>query len=141
MRVRRCAHAASCSACRRVVSLLCLSAQDACCPLAAAPITDAGLAAVRVNYPYQAAMLSAFRPSPPTDTDPLPRNVANVIVADDGSVQQTNVAPGGPVDDGSIGPYAGPFGLGRQLALAGRTVRPFRRLVSAQAIFRREVFE
>jgi hypothetical protein len=31
--------------------------------------------------------------------------------------------------------------LGRQFALAGRVVRPFRRLVSAQAIQRREVFE
>lgn len=122
-------------------SLIYLPAQDDCGPLDADPIADRGLAAVRVNYPYQAAMLSAYQPSPPTDTDPVPPNMRNFIVADDGGVQQTNVAPGGPVDDGAIGPYAGPFGLGRQLALAGRTVRPFRRLVSAQAIFRREVFE
>jgi len=40
-----------------------------------------------------------------------------------------------------VGPYAGTFGLGRQLALAGRTVRPFRKVVSAQAIYRREVVE
>ena len=123
-------------------SLIYLAAQDDCGPLGADPMPDRGLAAVRINYPYQAAMLSGFRSSPPTATDPLPPNIANVIVADDGSVQQTNAAPGGPVDDGApIGPYAGPFGLGRQLALAGKTVRPFRRLVSAQAIYRREVFE
>ena len=48
---------------------------------------------------------------------------------------------GSPDEGGAVGTYAGPYGLGRQLALAGRVVRPFRRLVSAQAIQRREVFE
>jgi hypothetical protein len=101
-----------------------------------------GLAAVRVNYPYQAAMLSGFQPSGPTADDPLPPNVANPILADDGAVLENNGAPGGPVDDtGTVGTYSGPFGLGRQLAFAGRSVRPFRRLISAQAIYRREVFE
>jgi hypothetical protein len=98
--------------------------------------------AVRVNYPFQASALTGFRASPPTDVDPLPRNVANFIVADDAGVQQTNVAPGDPIEDpGAVGPYAGAFGLGRQLALAGQTVRPFRKVVSAQAIYRREVVE
>src|SRR5262249_50710069 len=96
----RAAGDAECPA-RGPFSLIYLAAQDDCGPLGADPISDRGLAAVRVNYPYQAAMLSAFRPSPPTDTDPLPRNLSNVIVADDGAVQQTNVAPGGPLDDGS----------------------------------------
>ncbi len=36
------------------------------------------------------------------------------------------------------GIYAGNFGLGRQYALA-KTVRPYRSLLQAQAIFRREV--
>lgn len=115
---------------------------DACGALDGDPVVDRGFAAVRVNYPYQAATLSAFRPAPPTDTDPLPPNWANVITADDGAVQELNAAPGVPLgDDGRVGAYAGPFGLGRQLAFAGRTVRPFRRLVSAQAIYRREVFQ
>ena len=35
--------------------------------------------------------------------------------------------------------YAGPNGLGIQFA-ATKNVRPFRRLMSAQAIYRREVF-
>ena len=35
--------------------------------------------------------------------------------------------------------YSGPYGLGRQYAL-GHEVRPFRRLLSGQAMFRREVF-
>ena len=57
------------------------------------------------------------------------------------AVQQMNSAPGIVLDDGAVGPYAGPYGLGRQFALAGRTLRPFRKLISAQAIYRREVVE
>jgi hypothetical protein len=137
----RAAQDANCPA-RGAFSLVYLAADDDCGPLAADPMPDRGLAAVRVNYPYQAATLSGFIPSAATETDPLPPNVANAIAADDAAVQQNNEAPGAPVDDGgAIGPYAGAFGLGRQLALAGKTVRPFRKLISAQAIFRREVFE
>ena len=122
-------------------SLVYISTEDACGPLAADPLADRGLAAVRINYPYQAATLSGFQPSVPTDVDPLPPNIGNVITAEDGAVSETNEAPGSPIDDGAIGPYAGAFGLGRQLALAGRTVRPFRKLISVQAIYRREVVE
>ena len=123
-------------------SLVYLAAQDECGPLVVDPVPDRGLAAVRINYPYQAAALSGFRSTPPTDTDPRPPNISNFIVADDAGVQQNNGAPGAPIDDsGTVGPYAGAFGLGRQFALAGQTVRPFRKLVSAQAIFRREVFQ
>jgi len=115
---------------------------DDCGPLPSDPVPQRGLVAIRVNYPFQAAGLTGFRSSPPTDIDPMPRNIGNFIVADDTGVQQINAAPGDPVDDpGAVGPYAGSFGLGRQLALAGRTVRPFRKVVSAQAIFRREVIE
>jgi len=122
-------------------SLMYRPAADECGALSADPLPDRGIAAVRINYPYQAATLSAFR-SAPTDTDPLPPNIGNFIRADDGGVQQTNEAPGSPVDDGSTpGPYVGPFGLGYQYALAGQVVRPFRKLLSAQAIFRREVVE
>jgi TadE-like protein len=122
-------------------SLIYLAGQDECGPLDADPLTDRGLAAVRVNYPYQAATLSGFLASAPSDIDPLPPNIGNPIAADDGAVQQNNVAPGATIDEGGIGPYAGPFGLGRQFALAGSVVRPFRKLISAQAIYRREVVE
>lgn len=125
-------------------SLVYLGAQDVCGPLGADPVPDGarGVAAVRINYPYQAAMLSGFRSSPPTADDPLPPNLSNPIEADDGSVQQNNGAPGGLLDDSAeAGTYAGGLGLGRQLALAGKTVRPFRKLISAQAIYRREVFQ
>ena len=122
-------------------SLVYLANEDECGALAADPLPDRGLAAVRINYPYQAATLSGFQPSTPTDVDPLPPNIGNFITAEDGGVQQNNQAPGDPIDDGAIGPYAGAFGLGRQYALAGRTVRPFRKLISVQAIYRREVVE
>jgi hypothetical protein len=123
-------------------SLVYLAAQDDCGALDVDPSPTRGVAAIRVNYPYQAAMLSGFRSTPPTITDPFPSNITNPILADDGSVQENNATPGGLLDDGgAVGTYAGPYGLGRQLALAGRVVRPFRRLVSAQAIQRREVFE
>ena len=123
-------------------SLIYLAAEDACGPLDADPILDRGLAAVRINFPYQAAMLTGFRSSPPTVTDPIPQNVSNFIIADDGSVQQNNDAPGAPLGDAAaVGAYAGAFGLGQHFALAGQTVRPFRKLISTQAIFRREVFQ
>jgi hypothetical protein len=132
---------AACPA-RGPFSLVYVPTADDCGALTADPVPDRGLAAVRINYPYQAATLSGFRSSAPTDVDPLPPNIANAIVADDGSVQQIGDAPGSPVDTGAVtGPYAGPFGLGRQYALAGRTVRPFRKLISAQALYRREVVE
>ena len=136
----RAAQDAACPA-RGPFSLIYLASQDECGPLDADPLFDRGLAAVRINYPYQAATLTGFLPSP-SGIDPFPPNVANPIAADDGGVQQNNVAPGAEVDDGgAIGPYAGPFGLGRQLALAGRVVRPFRKLISVQAIYRREVVQ
>ena len=70
-------------------SLIYLARLDECGPLAADPLPDRGLAAVRINYPYQAATLSAFQPSVPTVVDPLPPNIANVIQADDGGVSRT----------------------------------------------------
>ncbi len=123
-------------------SLVYRPAQDTCGALATDPMPDRGLAAVRINYPYQAATLSGFRPSAPTETDPLPPNLSNPIIADDDAVTSINNPPGDPVGDPSeVGTYAGAYGLGRQLALAGRAVRPFRRVISAQAIYRREVVE
>lgn len=136
----RAATDAECPA-RGPFSLLYLAADDACGPLAADPLPDRGLAAVRINYPYQAAALSGFRSPGSTAFDPLPPNIGLPIDADDSAVSETNLPPGAVFDDGDIGPYAGPYGLGRQLALAGRVVRPFRKLISVQAIYRREVLE
>jgi hypothetical protein len=122
-------------------SLIYLANQDDCGPLTSDPLPDRGLVAVRINYPFQAATLSGFQSPPASDVDPIPINITNPIIADDGGVLQNNAAPGAPIDVGAVGPYSGPFGLGRQFALAGQTVRPFRKLISAQAIYRREVVE
>jgi hypothetical protein len=122
-------------------SLVYLANEDTCGPLDADPLADRGLAAVRINYPYQAATLSGFRSSAPNGIDPMPPNIGGFIAADDGGVQELNVAPGGLLDDGAVGPYSGPYGLGRQFALAGRTLRPYRKLISTQAIYRREVIQ
>jgi hypothetical protein len=96
-----------------------------------------GLVAIRINYPYQASMLSGFRRAP---EGPLAPNVAYRIQANDGGVTETNQAPGGIVGGGEAGPYAGAYGLGKMYSHA-EEVRPFRKLLSAQAIFRREVFD
>jgi len=103
---------------------------------------ERGLVALRINCPYQASTMTAYRvvgggPSM------LP------VQADDSSVTQVNAAPGtllgGPGDPEDLGPgaaYSGRFGLGKMYALgaANGGVRPFRRLISQQSMFRREVF-
>lgn len=111
----------------------------------AAPVvaTQRGLVALRINYPYQAGALSGFQSNP---AGPFEPSVDNPIVADDGAVAELNaplvgtVIPEDPGAPAGPGAYSGPYGLGRQLAFA-HTVRPFRKLLSAQAIYRREVFE
>ncbi len=106
-------------------------------------VTNQGMVGIRINYPFQAVSLSAgepvngpFEPGPP-------------VQANDGSVTQTNAIPGGgstavPADpdpgrNQGLQPYGGEFGLGFQLAM-GQRLRPFRRLLSGQAVARREVF-
>lgn len=105
-----------------------------------------GLVAVRINYPYQAATMSGFESN---SSDPFEPNMANVIPADSPIDVPTSAPPGGrgllTIDvDPSVPlnnrPYSGQYGLGRQLAFT-EEVRPFRKVVSGQAMFRREVFE
>ncbi len=107
-----------------------------------AAMPERGLVAIRINYPYQAAMMSAYQSSGLPPGAPRPPNLSNRIQAIDGSVTELNAAPGDGFvpDSGLAGPYAGKYGLGR-MYVAGDTVRPFRRLLTAQMIFRREVFE
>lgn len=96
-----------------------------------------GLVAIRLNYPYQAAILSGFQQGPNGPFEPG----GALILADDAGVVQQNALPPGQTllaPAGGLGPYGGSFGLGHQLAW-GQTLRPFRKLLAAQAIFRREV--
>lgn len=87
------------------------------------PASNRGIVALRINYPFQAATMSATAPNPNWPPDP------NFNYIDSSDVQAGEAA----------GTYAGPNGLGNQLVFA-KNVRPFRRLMSAQAIYRREVF-
>jgi hypothetical protein len=106
-----------------------------------------GLVALRVNYPFQSASMSSFRPNPagpfePTIGEPNVSNDAGVTVIDQDGFSPTGAQTASDFD---FGPYSGEFGLGRQAAfgspvLAGELgVRPYRRLITAQAIYRREV--
>ncbi len=101
------------------------------------PVPQRGFVALRINYPWQAAATTGFR----GDGLDAP-NIGNPIEADPAGVSAAALPAGVSLrpDDGTPGPYAGPYGLGRQLAF-GREVRPFRKLLSVQALVRREVFE
>ncbi len=88
-----------------------------------------GIVALRMNYPFQAAAMSSFRPNPDGTFEPT---LGSQVATDDDS----NVGSGGIYS----GTHGGENGLGVQGAL-GQRVRPFRRLITAQAIYRREIFE
>jgi hypothetical protein len=96
---------------------------------------ERGLVALRVNYPYQATTVIALREAPAGSTTHY-----QPVLANDAGVTQLNT-PGGTLIGGSddAGPYAGSYALGKFYSL-NREVRPYRRLISAQSAFRREVF-
>ena len=114
-----------------------------------------GLVSLRINYGYQSSSMSAFPPSP---TYP-PQPTAPPWAADDTqvAVKPSNYTPISSAPPSAVGTYSGPYGLGTQEAWAGWTqkdpvprpqpsqrpqgVRPYRSLISAQAIYRREVFQ
>ena len=64
-----------------------------------------------------------------------------MLFADDAGVNQVNAPPGQLTGGNSLNSnvYSGPYGLGG-LYMGGVRVRPFRRVMTAQALFRREVF-
>ena len=103
-----------------------------------------GVVALRINYPFQSASMSSFQPSPGGTFG----QTESLNKANDAGVTELNPdeRPGGltgaPLTDGDVyaGTYGGQYGLGAQGAV-NRIVRPYRRVISAQAIYRREVFE
>lgn len=124
-------------------------------PFSATNALTRGIVALRINYPFQSASMSSFRQNAP---GPFGPTIGQPNVAEDGAVVELNPvdrpgdltsAPlvGGGLDPVYAGTYGGQYGLGAQGALGsqqltgGRPVRPFRRVISAQAIYRREVFE
>jgi len=96
----------------------------------------AGVVNVRINYPFQAAAMSAF------DPNVFPNGPASVYMASDSLVQDTGLPTDYdyaiPPDFGPSAPYSGKYGLGYHYAFLQR-VRPYRKIVSVQAVARREV--
>ena len=98
-----------------------------------------GIVNVRLNYPYQAAAMSAFDPSAER-TGP-----SSIVLASDAEVSAGELPDGFTLaldsDPGDTGPYSGRYGLGAHYAFLndGRRVRPYRRLLAIQAVARREV--
>lgn len=95
-----------------------------------------GRVSLRINYPFQAAALLGWR---------IDEGASLPIAAEDPGAC-AGLSPGlapretpGMLATAGIGPYTGELGLGRHFAL-GQVVRPFRRVVSAEASFRREVY-
>lgn len=99
-----------------------------------------GLVSLRVNVPLQSGLITAHRPNPEGPFEP---NIGQVIAADEAAALAGLGAPLdgatvlGPPDE-PVGPYAGSSGLGALYA-QGQVVRPFRRVLSGQAVFRREL--
>ena len=104
-----------------------------------------GVVALRINYPFQSASMSSFRPNA---AGPFEPSLAQPNVANDAGAVEANSSerPGGliaePLAGGGLytGTYGGQYGLGAHGAL-GQAIRPYRRVISAQAIYRREVFQ
>ena len=106
-------------------------------------LSDGGWAGVRLNYPFQSVGLMAYRPT--GAIDPSTGRETLQIVED--TAAAPGVAPLGAISrsDQETGAYAGSAGLGRFYAAPDadgqpRAVRPFRRVLSASAGFRREFF-
>jgi hypothetical protein len=114
---------------------------------------DEGMVALRISYPHQSGALVAYLQTdgngnavPPAETLGRDDLVNIPVQADDASVTHDMLPDGytlesltpNSVVDGS--PNRGEFGLGEMQAL-GTTVRPYRKVLTAQAIYRREVFK
>lgn len=122
-----------------------------------------GMVALRINYPYQSSALVAYVHTdadgnviPPPETIgrdgvlnvPITANDADIIGADTATFPdgQTLAAAGyalvNPSADPNIGASAhrGAYGFGETRAFL-TTVRPYRKVITAQGIYRREVFE
>jgi len=104
---------------------------------------QSGIVALRINYPYQSASMSGFQPpADPTSPPGPPINPVVPVPADDAiSVSIPPQGVGNPVVSAwQFGASSGMYGLGQQAAWAN-VIRPYRSLISAQAIYRREVFQ
>jgi TadE-like protein len=108
---------------------------------------EGGIAAVRVNVPFQAATAGGRSLDTNDPQELFATGFQNAVIATQTVNSATNL--GDIVGSQSAllqshsssiaGAYAGSFGLG-SLQILGDEVRPWRKILMAQAIFRREVF-
>lgn len=126
-------------------------------PAAGAParegfeLRNGAWAGIRLYYPFQSASLLAGRPTGIVDPG-TGRALQSLVDADtshsDQDLERLDadlIAAGGGAGGTALPTYAGVRGLGRVFSLpdasgTARAVRPYRRLLSATAGFRREVF-
>jgi len=97
-----------------------------------------GMVALRINYPAQSTTLM----------NRTGDGGQNIVLADDSALSDgdtgTNYSLVVPAEAGAADTtiHSGRFGLGRQAALLIESgVRPYRKVMSVQAIYRREVFQ
>ncbi len=95
------------------------------------PSPGDGTAAVRINYPFQSVAFAAWRPS---EVDPESGRVLTYSAIDAGPIAIEGTMR---YDDNDLAAVGTP-GLG-QLEMLGRSVRSYRRVLSGQAAFRREL--
>lgn len=122
------------------------------------PAIPPGTVALRLHYPFQAAGLSSWRLVATAPGGGIRGRVYEPVAADTaGAFNVSGTAPGSTLDeldagleDGApdayalgergdaIPVYGGSLGLGFQ-AVLGRVVRPYRRVLTAQAVYPREL--
>jgi len=113
---------------------------------------DPGMVALRINFPYQSGAMVAYQQQDSGGTvlrgpDAIGRNdITNVAVEADDSAVTAAALPTGytlanPTADNTVDglPHRGTYGLGSMQAHL-TTVRPYRKVLTAQGIYRREVF-
>lgn len=103
-----------------------------------------GMVAIRINYPSQSTTLVNRTDLPPSANPDGTRGqvivVANDQILGDGDTGcYTLVVNDPPVAGNPADPFGGRYGLGSLGVLKGR-VRPYRKVMTFQAIYRREVF-
>lgn len=103
-----------------------------------------GMVAIRINYPAQATTLINRTDLPPASNPEGKRGqvivVANDEILDDGDTGCYQlVVNDSPIAGNPADPFGGRYGLGSLGVLKGR-VRPFRKVMTFQAIYRREVY-
>ena len=98
------------------------------------PLAAGGLVSLRIVYPFQGAGRIAARSGSGGTRSPV------LVDATLSCVGLTTVTTAGFGGAQGVGSHAGPLGLGRLFAY-GEAVRPFRRVLVAEGLFRREVFQ